>query len=218
MRNTLRYTLAALFAAVGGSACTLDIPYENQLSDPSAITTVTTARELLASAYDRMPNPEFELSVLSDDFETTSLISRNSDLGNLYKWQTQPLTDLALSLWQSYYESIAIANAVLERTGSITPQNDSEVAQLAAVNAEAKALKAYCYFDLLRLFAPDISEGGERDGIILKEQFELGKKHAASADTQQHLKRIAPRTDIRHLPIAFRIDQLPLHLKIFTPA
>ena len=182
MRNTLRYALAVLFAAVGGSACTLDIPYENQLSDPSAITSVTTARELLASAYDRLPNPEFELSVLSDDFETTSLISRNSDLGNLYKWQTLPMTNLALTLWQGYYESIAIANAVLERTVALSPQNESEQANLAAVNAEAKALKAYCYFDLLRLFAPDISEGGSRDGVILKEQFELGFLPRSSID------------------------------------
>ena len=174
MRKSFRYILAGLFASLCGMACTLEIPYENQLSDPSAITSVTTARELLASAYDRMPNPEFELSVLGDDFETTPLISRNSDLGNLYKWQTQPLTDLALSLWQSYYETIAIANAVLERTGSITVQGAGEEAQLAAVNAEARALKAYCYFDLLRLFAPDISDGGERDGIILKHEFELG--------------------------------------------
>ena len=182
MRKIFRYAFTGLLAVLGGTACTLDIPYENQLSDPSAITSVTTARELLASAYDRLPNPEFELSVLSDDFETTSLISRNSDLGNLYKWQTQPMTNLALSLWQGYYESIAIANAVLERTTAITPQNESEQADLAAVNAEAKALKAYCYFDLLRLFAPDISEGGNRDGVILKEQFELGFLPRSSVD------------------------------------
>ena len=144
MRNTLRYALAVLFAAVGGSACTLDIPYENQLSDPSAITSVTTARELLASAYDRLPNPEFELSVLSDDFETTSLISRNSDLGNLYKWQTLPMTNLALTLWQGYYESIAIAHAVLERTAELSPQNESEQANLADVTAEDKTMKSYC--------------------------------------------------------------------------
>lgn len=182
MRTLCRYILSGLVTVLGATACTLDIPYENQLSDPSAITTVTTARELLASAYDRLPNPEFDLSVLGDDFSTTSLISRNSDLGNLYKWQTQPLTDLALTLWQGYYESIAIANAVLERTPAIVPQNDSEQAQLNAVNAEAKALKAYCYFDLLRIFAPDISEGGSRDGVILKEQFELGFLARSSID------------------------------------
>ena len=34
------------------TACSLNIPYENQYSDPDAITTVTAARELLASAYD----------------------------------------------------------------------------------------------------------------------------------------------------------------------
>ena len=182
MQKIIRYALSGLIAMLGSTACTLDIPYENQLSDPSAITSVTTARELLASAYDRLPNPEFELSVLSDDFETTSLISRNSDLGNLYNWQTLPMTNLALTLWQGYYESIAIANAVLERTVAISPQNDSEQADLAAVNAEAKALKAYCYFDLLRLFAPDISEGGSRDGVILKEQFELGFLPRSSID------------------------------------
>lgn len=37
------------------AACSLNIPYENQYSDPDAITTVTAARELLASAYDAIP-------------------------------------------------------------------------------------------------------------------------------------------------------------------
>ena len=46
------------------TACSLNIPYENQYSDPDAITTVTAARELLASAYDAIPKPEFSLSVL----------------------------------------------------------------------------------------------------------------------------------------------------------
>ena len=42
-------------------ACTLDIPYENQFSDPDAVATVEAARELLANAYTTMPNPEFDL-------------------------------------------------------------------------------------------------------------------------------------------------------------
>lgn len=167
----LRLLLAATLVL---SSCTLDIPYENQLSDPTAITSVTSAREFLASAYTRLPNPEFELSVLGDDFTPTPLISRNSDLSNLYKWQPQPLTDLARTLWQGYYETVALANALLERIPGVTVQDRDEQALLDAVVAEAKALKAYCYFDLLRLFAPDISEGDDRDGIILKHEFELG--------------------------------------------
>ena len=52
-----------------------DIPYENQFSDPDAVTTPAAARELLASAYSELPTPEFNLSVLGDDFEPTYLIA-----------------------------------------------------------------------------------------------------------------------------------------------
>ena len=72
------------------AACSLNIPYENQYSDPDAITTVTAARELLASAYDAIPKPEFSLSVLSDDFQPTFLINLKADLHNLYKWHPKP--------------------------------------------------------------------------------------------------------------------------------
>ncbi|UVP89861.1 hypothetical protein NXV34_22655 [Bacteroides fragilis] len=77
------------------AACSLNIPYENQYSDPDAITTVTAARELLASAYDAIPKPEFSLSVLSDDFQPTFLINLNADLNNLYKWHPKPMEDLS---------------------------------------------------------------------------------------------------------------------------
>ena len=66
-----------------GASCSLDIPYENQFSDPDAVTTPAAARELLASAYSELPTPEFNLSVLGDDFEPTYLIARNSSLSNL---------------------------------------------------------------------------------------------------------------------------------------
>lgn len=83
------------------AACSLNIPYENQYSDPDAITTVTAARELLASAYDAIPKPEFSLSVLSDDFQPTFLINLNADLNNLYKWHPKPMEDLSNSLWEN---------------------------------------------------------------------------------------------------------------------
>lgn len=155
------------------AACSLNIPYENQYSDPDAITTVTAARELLASAYDAIPKPEFSLSVLSDDFQPTFLINLNADLNNLYKWHPKPMEDLSNSLWEKYYSAIAIANTVLERIHYVSPISDSDKQELQCIVSEAKTLKAYCYFNLLRLFAPTYPEGPEKDGIILKERFEL---------------------------------------------
>lgn len=155
------------------TACSLNIPYENQYSDPDAITTVTAARELLASAYDAIPKPEFSLSVLSDDFQPTFLINLNADLNNLYKWHPKPMEDLSNSLWEKYYSAIGIANTVLERVHYVSPISDSDKQELQCIVSEAKTLKAYCYFNLLRLFAPTYPEGPEKDGIILKERFEL---------------------------------------------
>ena len=51
---------------------------------------------------------------------------------------------------------------------------EREKLQLQCIISEGKILKAYCYFNLLRLFAPDYGDGAEKDGIILKDQFKLG--------------------------------------------
>lgn len=155
------------------TACSLDIPYENQYSDPDAINTVAAARELLASAYDVIPDPEFELSVLSDDFQPTFLISLKPDLNNLYKWHPNPMEVLATSLWEKYYSTVAIANAVLERIQYVSAISDKDKQALRGIISEAKTLKAYSYFNLLRLFAGAYADGPEKDGIILKDKFEL---------------------------------------------
>ena len=43
--------------------CSLNIPLEDQFSDPDAITDVLSARSLLASAYEGLPQHLFEYSV-----------------------------------------------------------------------------------------------------------------------------------------------------------
>lgn len=154
-------------------ACSLDIPYENQFSDPDAVNTPRAARELLSTAYSQLPHPEFELSVLSDDFTPTSWIKKNSDLENLYKWEPQPILDLGSSLWQKYYGVIATLNALSERLPAIPVSSEDARREIEQITAEAKVLKAYCYFDLLRLFAPDYRDGKEEPGILLKDKLEL---------------------------------------------
>lgn len=153
--------------------CSLDIPYENQFSDPDAITTPQTARELLATAYSQLPHPEFSLSVLSDEFTPTSWIKRNADLENLYKWEPSPIRDLGSTLWQDYYAVVVTLNTLLERLPGVKTASDEDVRLVRQIEAEAKALKAYCYFDLLRIFATDYRDGAGLPGIILKDRVEL---------------------------------------------
>ncbi len=169
----MRYTLSAtLFLLMLLSGCSLDIPYENQFSDPDAITTPETGRELLAYAYNSLPNPEFDLALLADDFEPTYWAPRNSSLNNEYTWQPQALIDLSASLWTEYYEVIASLNALLERTPDIKVSSEADRTALNNLTAEAYTLKAFCYFRLLQLFAsgPDTPDA---DGIILKDKVAM---------------------------------------------
>lgn len=144
----------------------------DQYSDPDAIVDISTAR-LLSSVYSLYPHYEYELSILGDDFCPTSIVGKDMSLKNLYAWQDNSITTLAESLWGEYYNTIASCNALLERVDNITPENASEEKDKAAIISEAKALKALCYFNLLRLFAPAYDKNPQADGIVLKDELDL---------------------------------------------
>lgn len=155
------------------SGCTLNIPPADQYSDPDAITSVQSARSLLTSAYMLYPHYEFELSVLGNDFCPASLISYHIDLKNLYLWREDKITQTAETLWLGYYNTIASCDVLLERLDKVLTGSTEEEGQKQAVYAEAKTLRALCYFQLLRLFAPAYGSNPEADGIVLKSQAGL---------------------------------------------
>lgn len=167
------YTILSVGLVLFSHSCTLNIPYENQFSDPDAIKTVTNARELLASAYSSLPHQEFDLSVLSDDFQETHLISKNSSLRNQHNWHPESIRDMATQLWENYYSTISTINALLGRIDHIELVTEADGEELKEVISEAYLLKALCYYKLLQLFAPTYTDGKEKDGIILKEELEL---------------------------------------------
>lgn len=87
--------------------CSLNIPLEDQFSDPDAITDVSSARSLLATAYNDLPQHIFEFAVLSDDFYPSSKLIKDAGLQNLYRWREVELTELADNLWTEYYAVIS---------------------------------------------------------------------------------------------------------------
>ena len=169
MKKYLIYVLSVVLL----SGC-LDIPLEDQFSDPDAITTTETARELLSSAYNSLPRHQMELSVLSDDFVPSNLAAKYVELLNLYNWQEKAIDDLSDNIWNGYYVTVAIVNALLPRLDNVLPKDEADKAELENICSEAKALKAMCYFDLLRLYGPRYSaENLTKEGIIIKNRLEL---------------------------------------------
>ena len=142
--------------------CSLDIRLEDQFSDPYAITDTETSRELLASAYNSLPRFQMEFSILSDDFYPTSLSQKYAELLNLYNWQEKAIDEFSSNVWNEYYMTIAIINALLPRLEALEPKTDEDALEMDRIRSEACALKAMCYFDLVRLYGP----------IVLKDRLE----------------------------------------------
>lgn len=170
----MKRLLHIIFSLTLLSGCSLDIPYENQFSDPEAIASPQTARELLASAYAALPNPEYDLSILTDDFMPTYWASVNPSLLNQYNWQPQAIEDLSTTTWREYYAVIATLNALIERAALI---EDSPA--IRRIQGEAYTLKAYCYFQLLRFYGPG-PENPDADAIVLKEKLAMANLRRSS--------------------------------------
>lgn len=159
-----------LLVASGLTSC-LNIKLDDQYSDPDAVNSTQRARELLSAAYNSLPRYQIELSLLSDDFCPTSLAGNNKGMENLYSWQEKAIDDLSAGIWPEYYYTISLVNALLQRIPSI---EEDDLSTLRCIEASACALKALCYFELMKLYAPLWSEANaEKDGIILKDKLEL---------------------------------------------
>ena len=85
-RSVLRVLCSVLVVVSFLSACSLDIPVENELTDPKAISSVQTAYEALASAYSSYPKVELELSLLSDELVPTHRASQSPQMAQLYAY------------------------------------------------------------------------------------------------------------------------------------
>ncbi len=159
MKNIISYLIAAVLFC----GCSLNIRLEDQFSDPYAITDTETARELLSSAYNSLPRYQMELSILSDDFYPTALSQKYVEMLNLYNWQEKAIDDLSSNVWNEYYMTVAIVNALLPRLELVQPKTEADAVEKDRIRSEAQALKALCYFDLTRLYGP----------IVLKDRLEM---------------------------------------------
>ena len=169
MKKYIFYILSLLLM----SGC-LDIKLDDQYADPDAIKTTDNARELLASAYNSLPRYQMELSILADDFVPSEHTGKYAELQNLYNWESKAIEELSDNIWTEYYMTIAIVNALLPRMESIVPKDEADRLEKERIRSEAKALKAMCYFDLLRLYGPVYSqENLDKEGIILRNRLEL---------------------------------------------
>lgn len=100
-------------------------------------------------------------------------MENNTGRGTLmYSWKQDPVNPEAIAPWQSFYQVLDRANRILDIIDGVyaTQQEESIKAQY---KGELLALRAYCHFELLRLYAVDYEPASP--GVILMKTSVIGK-------------------------------------------
>ncbi|RFS16511.1 RagB/SusD family nutrient uptake outer membrane protein [Emticicia sp. C21] len=147
---------AVLFSAVGCS----DFLKENAPSNltPTSFYTIPDhAEAAIAATYADMRIIFDGAGIFSSTWQlleaptgtSTTETAQNSDLNNLYGLVYDGNTQHVINYWNGLYKVVAQANQVLEKVPPITPM---DAAQKNRILGEAKFLRAWAYFYIVRLW------------------------------------------------------------------
>ena len=103
------------------TSCRLEVPLEDRVSDPGAITSIAAAERAAAAAYLSYTGWQYTLqySILVGDFHPSSWLSSAPAQQQLYLWAPQVLIDLSNTLWREHYHTITLCNVLLMRIGDV---------------------------------------------------------------------------------------------------
>lgn len=152
----MKKTAYILLAAVGLASCDyLDIEPVGQVIPHKT----TEYRALLLDGYRAFPraNSRANLCLLADEivFHAENIYGTEGiPLGFNYTWQYG--TQMREFDYQTYYNSLFYANAVIENVPDADVDSPTETRE--QLIAEALALRAYCHFDLVNLYGAPYNE------------------------------------------------------------
>lgn len=166
----LTISLLAIVPFVNSCTDAYEITQAGEFSEAATFKTTTDMQLFLNETYDRVNGVgEIEFTGLLTD--ETSLGFQNGGQNNgLYRFIINPTTgaegSTLASMWLAHYQAINYANRLLRGAESITPVNATDKAKYNSIVAQARAIRAFCHFQLLTYFAPDLKNDGGL-GVIL---------------------------------------------------
>jgi len=151
-----------IFLAIGSlllvSSCSdaLDIVQEGELYRPEAFQTVADLRSyLVGDIYSRVDNTsEITFTAVFTD-EVGIGPSNGGQDKELHRFQLNANSDEPAGIWSTNYTVINRVNRLLEFSNQVATTTPATLAQKNAVLAEARALRAYCYLQLVSFFSVD---------------------------------------------------------------
>jgi hypothetical protein len=147
----------AFLTGISGCSDFLDEQDPSNLTPDSFYTIPDHAEAALAAVYADMRFIGNDGGIFSSTWQlleaptgtSTTETAQNSDLNNLYGLVYDGRTQHLINYWNGLYRVIANANLVIDKVPGINPMDD---AQKTKVLGEARFLRAWAYFYLVRLW------------------------------------------------------------------
>jgi starch-binding outer membrane protein, SusD/RagB family len=192
MKNKMLF-LAAMVAALSFTACDdkLDLlPYQS-LDESVALSSDANVKTVLNGAYDAIASASFLGADILRNAELQGgdgeLIWVGTFIGprEIFNKQMNDTNDDALGMWNAGYNTINITNNVLSAIPVVDEMDRDRV------EGEAKFLRAYSFFELVRSFAKPYEAGGGNSQLgvplVLEPTREISDKQNVTRQTVEEV-------------------------------
>lgn len=167
--------MLAVASVAALSACSsdyLEVAPQDQISDASAFKDLSSAQNVLSGCYDWMHNGWIAHNLDQYVFFMPDLMGEDAivtSIGNYGRWTSPYQYNFITSgtytsdPWKGAYSMIHNCNVITTYIDRL-PEGDER----DQIEGEAKALRAYAYHFLIRMYAKPVSEAPDSPGVVLR--------------------------------------------------
>lgn len=133
----------------------LEITQDGELNDERLFTNVANMQLFLNETYDKVSTQNDILlsSLLTDEVGLGSAGFAN-DTQRFFIFSTN---GYASGIWNQHYLAINYANRLIRGAQYVNPTTPADIAAYNNILAQARTIRAFCHFQLLTYFSPDMS-------------------------------------------------------------
>lgn len=163
-------SIIILFATISvANSCkdAYEIIQDGEFSESATFQTINDMQKFLNNTYDRV-DVSNEIGISSVFTDELGIGSQNGGQNvSLYNFALTSGNGFASGMWLAHYSAINSANRLIEGAKLITPVSASDKQAYNSILAQAYAIRAFCHFQLLCYFSPNIKDNNSLGVILL---------------------------------------------------
>lgn len=174
MKKYIINTLVMAGVLLGVSSCNgfLDKTPTDQVVASTAMVTLYDAGVAVNGMYTQLKTYTLYARYVVEmgDMRADNLYPRelNGTSSTVYTLDYESEANTYFGLWNTYYNVIMRANTIIKNIGTIKTSSSSQDAERDDYLGQAYAIRAFCYFDLARLYGyPYLKDNGASLGAVL---------------------------------------------------